>query len=35
MMGEDKDMYKKDLDTSSGMWGLWNYDTYKHAEIHR
>lgn len=32
MMGEDKDMYKKDLDTSSGMWGLWNYDTYKHID---
>lgn len=27
-----KDMYKKELDTSSGMWGLWNYDTYKHID---
>lgn len=25
-------MYKKDLNTSSGMWGLWNYNTYKHID---
>lgn len=25
-------MYKKELDTASGMWGLWNYDTYKHID---
>ena len=25
-------MYKKDLHTASGMWGLWNYDTYKHID---
>lgn len=25
-------MYKNDLDTASGMWGLWNYDTYKHVD---
>lgn len=25
-------MYKKDLDTSSGMWGLWDYNTYKHID---
>jgi hypothetical protein len=25
-------MYKKDLDTASGMWGLWNYDAYKHID---
>ncbi len=25
-------MYKKDLDTASGMWGLWDYDTYKHID---
>ena len=25
-------MYKKDLNTASGMWGLWNYDTYKHID---
>lgn len=25
-------MYKKDLDTASGMWGVWNYDTYKHID---
>ena len=25
-------MYKKDLHTSSGMWGLWNYNTYKHID---
>lgn len=25
-------MYKKDLATASGMWGLWNYDTYKHID---
>ena len=29
---EDEDMYKKDLNTASGMWGLWNYDTYKHID---
>ena len=25
-------MYKKDLHTASGMWGLWNYNTYKHID---
>ncbi len=25
-------MYKKELDTASGMWGLWDYDTYKHID---
>lgn len=25
-------MYKKDLNTSSCMWGLWNYNTYKHID---
>lgn len=25
-------MYKKELGTASGMWGLWNYDTYKHID---
>lgn len=25
-------MYKKDLTTASGMWGLWDYDTYKHID---
>ncbi len=25
-------MYKGELATSSGMWGLWNYDTYKHID---
>ena len=25
-------MYKNDLHTSSGMWGLWNYNTYKHID---
>lgn len=25
-------MYKQDLYTASGMWGLWNYDTYKHID---
>lgn len=25
-------MYKKDLNTASGMWGIWNYNTYKHID---
>lgn len=25
-------MYKMNLHTASGMWGLWNYDTYKHID---
>lgn len=25
-------MYKQDLDTSSGMWALWNYDTYQNID---
>ena len=25
-------MHKKDLNTSSGMWCLWDYDTYKHVD---
>ena len=32
MMGVAEDKYKKDLNTASGMWGLWNYDTYKHID---
>lgn len=24
-------MYKQDLDTASGMWALWDYDTYKNV----
>ena len=24
--------YKKDLNTSSGMWGLWDYETYKEID---
>ena len=32
MMGVAEDKYKKDLNTSSGMWGLWNYDIYKHID---
>ncbi|MBR6536976.1 MAG: hypothetical protein IKT67_07220 [Lachnospiraceae bacterium] len=25
-------MHKMNLHTASGMWGLWNYDTYKHID---
>lgn len=25
-------MYKKNLHTASGMWGLWNYNEYKHID---
>lgn len=25
-------MYKMNLHTASGMWGLWDYDTYKHID---
>lgn len=25
-------MYKKILSTNSGMWGIWDYETYKHID---
>jgi hypothetical protein len=25
-------MYKENLHTASGMWGLWNYNEYKYID---
>ena len=32
MRRENWNMYKENLHTASGMWGLWNYNAYKHID---